>query len=296
MCRSRIYGIILMVLFLAMPRFADAQSVAMSFSALPTDPAELAMGGISEVSDDTRMNASAGYMLYSPSYVPASYMTAQAEYVIKDKIGFSLGALYGKCAEYEMFNPGGLSSGYFTPAQMKFNAGVEYKVLNFLSAGIKLKYLGESLAPEAKYGAFAGDVYVTADVPLSSTSSLVGRAGVANAGTKVKSASGQGYSLPSSALVAAGYKSDFGRSRLSIMAQADYYFCNTLAISAGASYTFNDLVSLRAGYHVGDKVVMSSFASAGLGLCLFGARLDFAYLFGSDVMKNTLSVSVGYAF
>ena len=296
MCRSRIYRIILTVLFLAMPRIADAQSIAMSFAALPTNPAELAMGGISEVSNDTMMDASAGYMLYSPSYVPTSYMTAQAEYRLKGKIVISLGALYGKCTEYEMFNPGGLANGYFSPTQMKFNAGVEYKVLNFLSAGIKLKYLGESLSHEAKYGAFAGDVYINADVPLSSTSSLVGRAGVANAGTKVKSASGQEYSLPSSALVAAGYKSDFGRSRLSIMAQADYYFCNTLAISAGASYTFNDLVSLRAGYHVGDKVVMSSFASAGLGLCLFGARLDFAYLFGSDVMKNTLSVSVGYAF
>lgn len=298
MCRFRIYGIILTVLLLAMPRHADAQAqtVAMSFAALPTDPAELGMGGVSDVSSATKLNASAGYMLYSTSCASASYMTAHAEYWLKDKIGISFGALYGTCDEYEMFNPGGLSTGYFTPVQMKFDAGVEYAVLDILSAGVKLKYLGETLASEAKYGAFAADVYVTANVAFSSNSFIFGRLGVANIGTKVKSVSGVGYSLPSSALVAAGYMGDFGNSRLIVIAQTDYFFCNTLAISVGTSYTFNDFVSLRAGYHIGDRTVIPSFASAGLGLHVFGIKLDFAYLFASDVMKNTMSVSLGYAF
>jgi len=57
------------------------------------------------------------------------------------------------------------------------------------------------------------------------------------------------------------------------------------------------MVFARAGYHYGAaKEVIPSHASLGLGVKLFGARLDFSYLLAGESLGGTLALGLGYSF
>lgn len=280
---------------------AQSGKVAMTYASLPTNPVELAMGGVRSfnASMDDVMDIEAGYMMFSPSFSPVSYMTLRAGYNLQSKIRFTLDGAYGMCEEYEMFNSSGLATGTYKPSQVRLGVGAHYHFADMFGAGIKLKYYREALAPQARYGAFASDVIFFADIPLSSSMSLYGHAGVIDLGTKVKSVSGKSFSLPASAQLSVGYKSIIGeRNVVNVSVQGDCYFHNDFALSAGASYMYNDMISLRAGYHLGAMSVLPSFASIGLGLHLFGLDLDLAYLIAEkgSAAANSLCVSLGYSF
>lgn len=68
-------------------------------------------------------------------------------------------------------------------------------------------------------------------------------------------------------------------------------------LSAGAQYSFKNMLFARAGYHFGTKeAVLPSFATVGLGVRFFGVSLDFAYLTGNDVIGNSMTFGLGYRF
>ena len=83
---------------------------------------------------------------------------------------------------------------------------------------------------------------------------------------------------------------------MDVALDADYYFSGGFAAALGAAYTFNDLVSVKAGYRYGGNSPVGSFASVGVGAKFMGIKLDVAYLIGSDAFKNTLALTLGYAF
>ena len=83
---------------------------------------------------------------------------------------------------------------------------------------------------------------------------------------------------------------------MDVNVDADYFFSGWFAAAFGASYTFNDLVSFRAGYRYGGKSPIPSYASVGAGVKFAGVKLDLSYLLGSEVMNNTLAVGLGYSF
>ena len=58
------------------------------------------------------------------------------------------------------------------------------------------------------------------------------------------------------------------------------------------------MLTFRGGYHYGNasKGVIPSYASLGLGVKFFGVSIDAAYLFGSEILKNSFGVSLGYEF
>lgn len=73
----------------------------------------------------------------------------------------------------------------------------------------------------------------------------------------------------------------------------------SLSVSAGAEYSLLDLLFLRGGYHYGDKEKADcSYGTAGAGLSLYGAQVDFSWLFaGKDcAFRNTWWITVGYRF
>ena len=99
------------------------------------------------------------------------------------------------------------------------------------------------------------------------------------------------------AKLGAGYDLSLGSSTLAFAAEADVIFAGGVMAGLGCEYSFKDIVYARAGYHYGNSVnVIPSYASAGLGFKIFGAQLNFAYLFGSAVLSNSMNVSVGYSF
>lgn len=298
---SKIKSLLTVILFSAVHQPADAQieKVAMHFADLPSDPVKMSMGTVWTVDafEEKTSAANIGYMVYSPSDYPTSYLTVQGTYAICERLSISLDAVYGKCPDYETINQNGSSTGEYSPAQMILSAGVEYRFSDFLNAGISMKYINESLAPQARYSAVASDIYAIGEFELSSNSSIIAGLKLANMGTKVRSMSGMKYALPSSIKTCAGYTSEFGsKVRMQVVSELDYYFHGATAAAAGASCIYNDRVAIRAGYRFGEKTVVPSYASAGLGIELFGAQLNFAYLFGSEVLANSMLVSLGYSF
>lgn len=298
---SRTYRSIMTALILTVSFVLHAQTegVVMHFASLTTDPVELGIGGIGLHGGNTEPESSvtAGYMLFSPDGSPVSYMNLEGTYSLNARVSLSLEGRYGFCEEYEMFNQNGRSDGFYRPGQMMVAAGAEYRHADFLKAGLKLKYLNESLAPDAEHGAFASDIHITGNIAFSSRSSVIVDLGIDNLGSKVRSAAGQSFPLPTSLPFCAGYYGVFGKgSALEVLAEVNWFLCGSLAAAAGASYIYNDLISVRCGYHYGGQSVVPSFASAGAGLNIHGIRLDLAYIFGSGTMSNSLAVSLGYTF
>lgn len=280
---------------------AQVENVAMQFAALPTDAVNVGNGGIDAIgkmSDDT-MDISVGYMLYASSEMPVSYMTLNAGYRITSKLDLSLSALYGICDEYEMLNSSGIPIGNFKPGQILVTAGAGYRIVDFLQAEVELKYINETLSPDAKFGAFATDVRVNANVPISSEYVLGASVGVSNLGTEVKSVSGKSFSLPTALNLVVGCTGVLSEEHnISAIVGTDVYFCKAFAAAIGASYTYNDFLSVRAGYRHGGKTVVPSFVSLGVGVNFFGISLDAAYLLAAkdSPASGTVCVSLGYSF
>jgi len=176
-------------------------------------------------------------------------------------------------------------------------AGFSYRPVKFLSAGIRLKYAGEKLSDDANYGAFVSDIAITSEVPLKNGISIRASVGVYSLGTKIKASDGSSYSLPTSAKTEICYSQEFASvHRIQAAGSAEMFFSRQFAASAGLSYTWNSMLTVRCGYHYGGKSVVPSYASAGLGVKFFGVSLDAACLFGSEILRNSLGLSLGYEF
>ena len=292
---------------LLFPALAGAQ--ALPFTAAETDAASLGTAGANLVQtgtianasfsnaaaipfSDAKMDVAAGYTMWQPTGVGSNMINVGAAYNMNNKLGVAVGFLYGMNPAYDITDASGAVKGQFKPSDMHMNVGVAYRFLPFLSVGANVGYATSSLAKESSYGALAADVYAMAQF-----SGLRVTAGVANVGTSVKAKNGTAFSLPTSVALGAGYEMAFADVHsVDVLLDADYYFGGWFAAAAGAAYTYNDLVVVRAGYRYGGASPIPSYASVGAGVKFAGAKLDLAYLIGSSAMKNTLAVTLGYTF
>ena len=276
------------------------EKVAMGFASIPHDPVSLSMGGVSAVSnvavrsiDDTKLDVNAAYAMWAPqSGVSTSNINVNVFGKIGEKIGYDVefANLSGKA--YQLYSDTGIAAGTFKPADMAIKAGVSYNILSNLSVGVNVNYLSSKLASSASYSSVAADAMVAA---------LFGgfkiAAGVTNIGGKVKGNDGNSYGLPTAATVLGAYKVEAGeKSVVNIAAQIDYFLSAGVRAGFGAGYTFNDLVSVRAGYCYGGKSVMPSFASLGLGVKFSGFSINATYLTASKTVSNTIMAGIGYSF
>ena len=236
--------------------------------------------------------ATVGYALWQPSSSSANVINAGFAYNLKQKFAIGFGFNMGLNKPYDIIDASGAANGTFTPKDIHAALGMAYRFLPYLSVGVNVGYANSTLSADHKYGALAADVFVMAKVK-----DFKATAGVSNLGSKVTSANGLKFSLPASFALGAGYEKTFAKKHgVDVSLDADYYFKGGLAASLGAEYTYDDLVSVRAGYHLGGKTVIPSYASLGAGVKFSGVRLDLAYLIASGPMKNTLAVSLGLSF
>lgn len=293
---------------MAVPFTAAAQNMeAMPFVRIPQDSKAMAMGGAGTAassayasysnsaaipySDDT-FDATVGYLGWQPSGSPSNMINVAGVYNINGKFGVTVGFMYGMNDSYEVTDDTGYVTGSFSPSEIQANIGFGWRFLPWLSIGANVKYLGNTLAEKTSYGAVASDIFL-----MSGISDFKVALGVSSLGSKVKSASGATFSLPASVTLGAGYDRVFAEKHgLEVLVDMDCYFSGAFSSSAGAAYTFNDMVSVRGGYHYGGKSVVPSFASVGLGLKFFGVHLDAAYLIASGPLRNTFSIGLGYSF
>ncbi len=296
-------------MMLLIPSIAGAQ--ALPFTVADANPVTLAKGGagLTETSSishsaftnaaaipfsESMLDVSAGYTMWQPAFVNSNVISAGAAYNMNNKLGIAAGLYYGMNPAYDIIGAGGSSAGTFKPSDMHAALGVSYRFIDALSVGINFGYATSSLAEGQSYGTIAADAFL-----MAKFSDFKVTAGASNILGTIKSASGDKFCIPGSVAVGAGYDKSFAEKHaIEANLDVDYFFSGWVAASVGAGYTFNDLVSVRAGYRYGGESPIPSFASVGAGVKFFGAKLDLAYLIaGSDSpMKNTLAVSVGYCF
>ena len=292
---------------LLFPALSGAQ--ALSYTAAETDAASLGTAGANLVQtgtianaafanaaaipfSDAKFDASAGYTMWQPQSVGTNMINVGAAYNMKEKFGVAIGFMYGMNPSYETTDATGAVKGQFTPSDININAGLAWRFLPSLSLGANVGYATSTLAEGYSYGALSADVFA-----MAKFSDFKVTAGVANIGTSVKAADGTKFGLPASVALGAGYQASFAEKHaVEVLLDADYYFVGGLAAAAGAAYTFNQLVSVRAGYRFSADSPLPSYASVGAGVNFMGIKLDLAYLLASGPMKNTLALSLGYRF
>lgn len=293
------------------PVAAGAQSgnEALPFVRITHDPVTSATGGAGLVSTSSMayssfsnaaaipycadfFDAGVSYQMWQPT--SSSFINAGLAFNFGGKVGLAAGASYGMNKSYDIFDDNGNAAGQFTPSDIQANLGLSWKFLPFLSLGANVKYLGSTLAKNHSYNAVSSDIFF-----MTQLAGFKAALGLSSLGSKVKSVSGASYSLPTSAALGLGYDAVFSeKHEVNILLDADYYFSGASSVAVGAAYTFNDLLSVRAGYRYGGKSVIPSYASAGLGIRLWGVKLDAAYLIasGNSPMKNTMNFGLGFAF
>lgn len=298
-----------LISYFPFPAAAQDNGDALAFSRIPHAPQSMAMGGAGIVSSssvafasytnaavipysDKTMDVSAGYLGWQPSCSLTNMLNIAGAYNINGKFGIALGFTYGMNEAYEVTDERGYVTGEFRPSDLQVNIGLSWRFLPYLAIGADVKYLNSSLAEEYSYGAVSSDIFL-----MSEISDFKVAIGVSSIGSRIKAASGPLFSLPASVALGAGYDRVFNEKHgLEILLDLNYYFSGTFTASAGAAYTFNDMVSLRGGYHYGGKSILPSYASVGFGLNFWGVHIDTAYLISSGPIKNTFSVGLGYSF
>ena len=291
----------------------SASGFAINAQTLPSlmldqDPASLALGmsGVASHSgafaiqnnvaaislSEKTLDAQAVFGIWQPSYSNLKTMGAGVVYRM-GKLGFGVDVKMLKLQSYNGISGNGsdIRDSEFAPREINLAAGASYAVMDCLSAGVTLRYTGSNLAVDASAAVFGADIAL-----YYSKEALSAGISINNIGTKVKY-SETSYPQPMMAKIGAGYDIDFGPSSIAFTAEADVIFAGGIMAGAGCEYAFKDMVYARAGYHYGNSVnAVPSYVSVGLGLNIFGAQLNFAYLFASPVLANTMSVSLGYSF
>ena len=308
---KRILSIFLLVLLSLAVRAQETQYEAMLFSRTDRNPVTLGMGTAGYASLDqmawaSYRNAAAlslsektGAMSFSWSGMSPAAPDGMSHHfnvgtgLRFGKLGVALGASYMPGHAYDVLYESGVSGGVFKPLDFQANLGVSFAILKNLSIGVNGRVLLQNLAPERSYTAFAGDVSV-----MYRLSGLTVAAGLSNIGTQVTSSTGIAYPLPTSVTAGLCYRLDFAQKHsVTAALDADYFLTGRFTAAAGVQYTALNLISVRAGYHLGTPgSVLPSFVTLGAGVHFAGLRLDVAYITANELLGNSLSASLAYTF
>ena len=302
-----IYVFVTMVICSSTLRAAEPSSVVLPFTRLGYDAISLGMGGTSVLNtshaafasfqnaalmsyQEGSFDSGIGYQLFQPSGVGSHNISVGVAGKVIDRIGIGVGVAYNMHRPYSMTGDSGDDLGKFTPSDMQVNLGLSCKIIEYLSVGVNLKYLNTTMAKDSKMNAFSSDIFL-----MTSVKGFKAALGVSSLGTKVKSGENF-YNLPTSLTIGLGYGNNFGQHGVEVDLDMDYYFHKAFSAAVGLAYGWNDMVFVRAGYRYGEKTVVPSFASVGLGGKFSGFKIDLAYLFASKAFNNTVAVTLGYTF
>lgn len=241
-----------------------------------------------------RMSAGASFGMWQPSYGNDKVIGASAAVKATKRLAFGAAFKYFAQPSYEITTDSGTASreGSFRPSEFNVTVGGSFAVTSYLSVGLAARMLHSSLATNVSANVFGADLGI-----YFRMKGLSAGLSVNNLGTKAKFENNS-YVQPMMAKLGVGYTRAFDKHALSATAETDILFAGAVMAGAGIEYSFRDLLFVRGGYHYGapHKAVVPSYGSAGLGVKFFGISLDAAYLFGSEILKNSFCLSLGYEF
>ena len=267
---KRIAAIILAALLACMSASAQVESVIFPFTEAAHDVISASMAGAVLLDGDSDIRAS--YQSWAPS--ASSFYSLNGSYTFNGKVTVKAGGSYG-IADIE-----GLK-----PSEMFAGAALGYRFAESFGAEVGAKYVSSTLAPGYTLSGFCADALMKAWFGNARLG-----AGVTNLGPAV-----EGFNLPSALVLAAAYdrtvESNPDTHRIVVEADIKYYLYGEVGASAGLAYTYNNLVSVRAGFHAGG--IVANHVSIGLGFKFKGVHIDGCYLAG---LSNSFCVGLGYAF
>ena len=240
-----------------------------SFAGVSHDPVSAGLGFAGAASVNTpAWSAFTSPAAMSLSDVKNTNIAAGASFKIA-KFGIAAGFARNGGEKYDIVSGTGDIAGTFTPSDLQAGAALSYAITDWLSAGVNVKFFSSELSDDDKFTGFGADVQAQAVF-----GDFRAALGVANVGS-----------------------GEFGKNGIEAMVDLNYYFSGSFTAAAGVQYDFRDMVFVRAGYHYGAKdAFLPSFATVGAGVKFFGVSVNAAYLLGNDVLKNTLTVGLGYSF
>lgn len=278
------------IVLLSLILFAQA-SYAQAVPALliPSDSRSMAMGGVALQPAADRLDAQAFYGMWAPKTANNTVIGGNVFLRVGKKIGVSVEGRTFMDKPYDILSAQGLATGgSFRPSDLIAGAGVSYDITDGFTVGFKGRMVSSKIAEDAKGSAFCADLSATYATQLFS-------AGIAvrNVGSKISYGAGS-YSLPALAALQGSIKPFKG---LTVGAEADYLFAGAVMAALGVEYGIADIVFVRGGFHYGDNAKgIPTYASLGLGVQFAGVHLDAAYLTASKTLRNSLQISLGYAF
>ncbi len=252
-------------------------------------PSSMAYGAFENVAalpfSGSTMDFNAGYQKWMPSQSNEGFVNFGTGLAF-GKFAMSLSGSLGMNQPYTEYREGGFEGSTFTPKDLAVGFGVAYGITDAIGIGASAKYLSNTLSSTSSYSAFCVDVMGYGHFgPVS----LGG--GVRNLGSKVKSYSGTEFGLPLALSAGVAYAAEAG---FGAELDTDVYFGGGVAVSAGAHYCWNDMITVRTGYHMG--AVLPSFFSLGAGFKIAGVCLDAAYVLAPALASGTFCIGAGYRF
>ena len=232
---------------------------------------------------ETKVAGGVAYESYMPALSATKYISGGAAGAL-DKLGYSIAFTRGTGEA--------ITGEKFVPSEIVVNAGAGYAVTDWLAVGVNVKYGKEQLLSNYANSAVAFDAFAA-----GTYAGFEFAAGASALGGKVKSEATGDFSLPAAVTIGAGYAAGFGDVHAVVArVKVDRYLSGPIAAGFGLEYGYDSMIFARAGYHYGGDSLVPSFASAGLGLHYGEFTLDAAYLFDSDILGGTFSVSAGVRF
>ena len=231
------------------------------------------------------MDFGASYAMWTPSTANEKFISFGGGAAF-GKLAVALSGSIGNNEPYTEYREGGFEGTKFTPKDMTFGFGAAYGISDAFGIGVSGKYISNTLSSTASYTAFGVDV-----MAFGKFGPVAAGAGLRNVGSKVKSYSGSSYSIPTSVAAGAAYDSPVG---FGAEVDVDYVFGAGVALSAGAHYCWNDMITIRTGYHKG--AVLPDWFSVGGGFKIAGIYLDAAYVITPSTAAGTLCLGLGYRF
>ena len=235
----------------------------------------------------------ASYLLWQPQATNSNLINV-AGYTKLGKVGLAAGIRYHTLDIVEQTDDYGNMIRPFTPSEYTLEVGLGYKINANIATGVALRYVSSDMNGEKKGSAVAADISM-----LYERENLSIGLGCSNLGSKMNYGYSD-YALPMRIQAGISYRFlDKDKHRVTGVADAAYqsvFSYNGTAASIGAEYTYNDLISLRAGYRFENESIGASYATVGCGLYLSGISVDFAYALSSNnnPMRQTMLVSLSW--
>ena len=272
----------------------DPKTVAIGFVDMVSDNVESVVFGNPAVMSFSNFKAevAGSYCYWQPDAFREHRSYLSGAYKINDRWAVAAGLANGIGCPYDMYGKGAEFIGTYTPLNFHFKVGASYKMFSYMSLGINVGFVDNIMTPQFANMAFLTDLFV-----MSSIANFKVAVGGRNIGVAWTSDGTTLGDLPFTASAGASYGMSFNEIHdIGVYVQYDFTRADAMSTSIGASYSYRDFLTLRAGGRIGIEKIQS-LATLGCGLDLNSFEINVAYVLPIQdmVLSDTISVSVVYS-